>query len=946
MRRRPGRRQLLAVALGGILVALGTGVGTARAQDLPPLEILLKDAKTAQDSIAIRRAYEAARGMQDQRAGMQETERPRREDPAVPGADGRGDPAGEGARQPAAGIPEPDPLYRRLVGEPDTTAPGGEGPITYRSERLVFYPRTEIIVLEGQAAAEQAGTELRARRILYRSREGVVEAFQEATVSRGESRLGADSLFYERETGAVATFGASVLTEGSSQTRGFDLRYDLERKSGRLGGGVTTYDPWILEGEAMAKIGASTFRLETGYFTTCDLPDPHYTFRADEIKLRQDDVIVAKPVILYFSDIPVFYLPWYVEPVTRGRSSGFLRPKIGLNSLIFGSGKERNVQDIGYYYVFSDYADAKVSADWYTESRFVLRGDFRYHLRHEFRGSAHLEQVWNRLDDSTSRLLRFNHNQEFGLRSRLNVDVNWSNSRSFLRRNSFDPEEILQRSFRSSASYSTRFDWGSFVAGSDADFQLESNRIDFRLPDLRVSINQRPLWGAARRAAPAGEQPWYSRLQYSANASFVSRLSRAQVDSLGNPLNRVPTDSLGRAIETERETVVNRQEGRSQFTLNGPLDLFGVLKTTPSVSYSVALENDELAEEESFGGQGQLGAGLNMSTRFFRIFPSIPGPWFTAMRHTVSPSVGFNYSPEPHLFGSAAEEGARFGRETFTANFSLGQDFEVKMPIRREERDESDLEQEVGADSLPPSERETEIVRDDEPETRTVQLLSVTNSMNFDFIRQWEDGELGFGNLSTRLTSGLGRDFSISMNMEHELVDRGTGEQDDEFSPFLSRITTDFSLRRGGSLSLGRRRDLHDDVVLAGRGADEETETAQENLSAGRATEGGGFGPWSLNLTHQWSRSREGQANRQSLGIGAQLLPSPNWSLNYQTTYDITNGELQGQTLSLVRDLHDWQATLGVNVFPSDPQDRILISFAVFLRDVPELEVPYRVRRE
>ncbi len=932
------RKRLLALVVG-VVASLAFAPDPARAQNLPPLEVLLEEAKSRQDSVAIRQSYEAATGM---RTDSEEVSGPEREarGPArgVPGE--AGEEPDQGAPAPVGGIPEPDPLYRTLVGERDTTAPPtGEGPITYRSERLVFYPQTEIIVLEGDAAAEQAGTELSARRILYRSREGIVEAFEQASVTRGASRLASDSLYYDRETGAVATFGASELAEGGSETKGFDLQYDLERRSGRLGGGVTTFDPWILEGQAMSKIGASTFMLESGYFTTCDLPDPHYTFRADEIKLRQDDVIVARPVILYFSDIPVFYLPWYVEPVTRGRSSGFLRPKIGLNSLIFGSGKERNVQDIGYYYVFNDYSAATVSADWYTESRFVLRGDFRYNLRHEFRGSAHVEQVWNRLDDSTSRLLRFSHDQEFGLRSRLNVNVNWSKSRSFLRRNSFDPEEILQRSFRSAASYSHRFDWGSFVAGADADFQLESNRTDFRLPDLRISINQRPLWGSGSRSVAAQEQPWYARLQYSANASFVSRLSRAQVDSLGNPVTRVPTDSLGRPLETDQETVVNLQQGRSQFTLNGPLDLFGVVKTTPSLSYVLSAEHDAQAEDESFGGRGQLGSGLSMSTRFFRIFRAVPGPWFTAMRHTVSPSASFNYSPKPQLFGSTAEEATGRGRESFTANFSVGQDFEVKMPVGRDEGRQDG--QDAARDSVV-----GERPRDGEPETRTVQLLSVTNSMSFDFLRHWEEGELGFGNLSTRLTSGLGRDFSISMNMEHELVERGTGEATDEFSPFLSRVTTDFSVRRGGGVSVGRRSGHQEDEVLAGRGADDETTEAQENLTAGRAAGAEGLGPWSLDLTHQWSRSRDGAGNRQSVGIGAQLLPSPNWSLNYRTTYDITNGELQGQTLSLVRDLHDWQATLGVNVFPSDPQDRVLISFAVFLRDVPDLEVPYRVRRE
>jgi hypothetical protein len=55
---------------------------------------------------------------------------------------------------------------------------------------------------------------------------------------------------------------------------------------------------------------------------------------------------------------------------------------------------------------------------------------------------------------------------------------------------------------------------------------------------------------------------------------------------------------------------------------------------------------------------------------------------------------------------------------------------------------------------------------------------------------------------------------------------------------------------------------------------------------------------------------------------------------------------MQGQTLSLVRDLHDWQASLGISFFPAEPQDRVLIQFSVFLREVPDLELPYRVGRE
>ena len=867
--------------------------------------------------------------------------------------------AGNAASQEAAPdtlqggeIPEPDDTYRILAGAQDTTMVPGEGggPVQYEGQQLIFYPEGEVIVLEGQAAAEQAGTRLSAQRILFRNRDGQVEAFGEASVRRGPSALAADSLYFNRETDVVATFGASVLTEGDSKTEGVDLQYDLERRSGRLGTGTTTYAPWILDGTDMEKIGDRTYVVDEGHFTTCDLPDPHYTFRSDEIKLRQEDVIVASPVVLYFSDIPVFYLPWYVEPVTRGRHSGFLRPKIGLNTLIFASGRERNVQDLGYYYVFNEYADATLAADWYTESRFIVRFDTRYNMRYLFQGGFHYESVWNRLDDSQSELISYQHDHTISRDTRANVDVNWSNRRSFLRRNSFDPEEILQRAFRSAASYSTRFDWGSLVAGVDADFRLDVNRTDVQLPNVRLSINQRPLWGG--RSGAAGEGPWYSVLQYNANFSVLGRVSRSAVDSLGNPVTTIPTDSFGNEIELPRETIINEQDGSANFTLSGPLNLWGVIKASPSVTYRLNMTNDELAEGDKLGGRGQLGSGLGLSSRFFRIFGSF-GP-FTRARHVVAPSVNLTYNPTPNLFGAEDTEEARDQfRESLTANISLSQDFDVKLPRRDGDQEEREAPDEDAAPAdttgeAAPADTSAERVDEEEeqPEGQTISLLSMVNTLAYDFIEADEPGKLGISDLNTRLTTGFGGDFSVSTSFRHSLVEEDElGNESLDF--FLESITTDFSIRKGGSISFGRqeRRVTDSGNVFAGRGGQDEEEEAKLALAA-EEERIEGFGPWSLSLTHSWGRSRSGEGNRQSLGIGAALLPSAHWSLNYRTNYDITEGRLQGQTMALIRNLHDWQASLSINFFPSEPQNRVLIAFSVYLRDVPDLEVPYRVRRE
>ncbi|MEJ2152611.1 MAG: putative LPS assembly protein LptD, partial [Gemmatimonadota bacterium] len=385
------------------------------------------------------------------------------------------------------------------------------------------------------------------------------------------------------------------------------------------------------------------------------------------------------------------------------------------------------------------------------------------------------------------------------------------------------------------------------------------------------------------------------------------------------------------------EAIRNEQDMSGRFTLSGPLNLFGVLKASPSASYSMSLQNDQLAEDEKLGGRGQFSTAVSFSTKFFRVYDSGLGP-VRRWRHTVSPSVGFNYSPKANLFGARDTESAREAlTDVLTANVSFSQDLDVKV---RQGEERAAL---TGGDSgAEEGEEETE-----EERTRTINLLNVTNTFSYDFVRAREPDQLGWRNLSTRITTGVGRSFSVSSSFDTQLVKQGASRE--TFNPFIRRVTTDFSLRGGGSQGSFRQRGFEDRLqgrdVVAGRGTDEETAEAAEALEEAEL-QGEGFGPWSLNLTHSWSRTRSGSGNRQSLGIGASLLPSPHWSLNYRTTYDVTGGSFQGQTLALVRNLHDWQATLGVNIFPAEPQDRVQISFSVFLRDVPDLELPYRVRRE
>ena len=61
-------------------------------------------------------------------------------------------------------------------------------------------------------------------------------------------------------------------------------------------------------------------------FTSDDREDPQYHFQAGEIKVIRDRLIVARPVWLYFKNVPVLPLPFIVQDMTQGRRSGLLTP--------------------------------------------------------------------------------------------------------------------------------------------------------------------------------------------------------------------------------------------------------------------------------------------------------------------------------------------------------------------------------------------------------------------------------------------------------------------------------------------------------------------------------------------------------------------------------------------------------------------------------------------
>src|SRR5262249_23754612 len=139
---------------------------------------------------------------------------------------------------------------------------------------------------------------------------------------------------------------------------------------------ATQYDRGYYRGQAIHRAENDVLQVRGASYSTCDQSKPHYHVAASRMKILLRDKIVARPVVFYLKQIPLFFLPFYILPIKPDRHSGFLFPQLQFG---FSGASGRFIRNAGYYWAPNDYADFSASADYYErEPAWVARGESRY----------------------------------------------------------------------------------------------------------------------------------------------------------------------------------------------------------------------------------------------------------------------------------------------------------------------------------------------------------------------------------------------------------------------------------------------------------------------------------------------------------------------------------------------------------------------------------------
>lgn len=461
---------------------------------------------------------------------------------------------------PGNGIPE-------LAGDDP-----GQPAIRYSSD-LIFYDVTnQLIRLSGNA------------RVRYR-----------------EIMVTGDTIEFDTRRQTLTVRQGPVLYDRSDSIYGDRMVYDFRARRGWIYGGRTKFDRGRYWGRRIRQVGERTLHVDYGRYTTCDAAPPHFYFWSRRMKIELDDKIIASPVVLCFSDIPVLAIPFWFFPLRRDRHSGFMVPRIG-------SGAYEGVfaKNIAYYQVLGDQADATVSFDM------LERIGWRGNLEARYLGSRRLSSQANfsYLEDKAPRRKRWTVNgryhQALGRRTAVSGSGNFVSDRYYFRDFSDNLEQRLNRNLYSYLSLYHAWSRASLRAALDHYQYLDLHTTTSRLPEANFSLYQTEL--VPRFLSLAGSSLW---------------------------LTQRTSDSV---------SVSRRQGWDSRADLISSLRLAKWISLNPRLTMRATwFDHDIYGSPNAW--RWLYSGGLSASTTLYGILPARIGP-LDGFRHVLQPGLSYAFAPE------------------------------------------------------------------------------------------------------------------------------------------------------------------------------------------------------------------------------------------------------------------------------------------------------------
>ncbi|MCK5075733.1 MAG: LPS-assembly protein LptD, partial [Calditrichia bacterium] len=327
--------------------------------------------------------------------------------------------------------------------------------------------------------------------------------------------------------------------------KGLKLSYNFKTKRGRVWEGTTEMEPGYYRGVNIKKIGDKTMLIKEGYFTSCDNKnDPHFFFHSKKMWMRVGKKLIAKPIVLYIADIPIFYFPLAYMSLQKSRRSGLILPKYGQST--YG----RYLKNFGYYWAMNDYMDMTMRSTYYDKGLFVFSGNFQYIKRYMLGGSVSADYSPKDINTGKKRhryKIRFNHKHEIktldipGLRfiapMSISASGKFQSDKTFNKDSYSNIDERLDQDLTTTINLRKRFTGinSSLNISFYRNKNLQTGNITRKFPQASFRLPGGTIGGKGKH--------WYGDISYNYNTALTENYSKKYTKDKDNPEEIIVTES-------------------------------------------------------------------------------------------------------------------------------------------------------------------------------------------------------------------------------------------------------------------------------------------------------------------------------------------------------------------------------------------------------------------
>jgi hypothetical protein len=765
----------------------------------------------------------------------------------------------------------------------------------------------------------------------------------------------------ENEDGEV--IGEPVFSEGENSYNSRELSYNLKTKKGFIRHVVTQEGEGYIISEKTKKTPDNLFCMADGKYTTCEDHDhPHFYLSISKGKVKPGEYVVTGPAHLVIADVPLpIAIPFGFFPFTSKYSSGVIMPNY-TDEMTRGFGLTNG----GYYFAINDYMDLELKGDIYTKGTWALSGATSYVKKYKFRGSFNIsyredvtgEKGFPDYNKANNMSIRWSHSQDqkanpnFTFSSSVNFSTsgyNRSNVNSYYR-----PELNSENTKSSSISFTKRFPnipslnlSGSVLINQ----RTKDSTINLSLPNINISYSRfYPL----KRKNAVGKERWYEKIAMSYSGTFANSIDTKENKLLTSSFTRDWRNGMRHSIPVSASFNVLKYINISpSFNYNERWYLRSVTK-----SWDIDNQKEVKDTTDGFYRVFDFNMGVSASTKLYGFYipiRSIFGDKIDRIRHVVTPSIGFGYTPDfgdsnwgyyssytrsvrsssdPTTYIDSEVQYSRFegslygtpGRgKSGNINFSLGNNLEMKL---KNEKDTTGKE--------------------------PFKKISLIDNFSLSGSYNLAADSMNWSNFSSSIRLKLPLNYSLSLSTSFDpymfaLTSSGNPVRVNQLRwnhgkfPRFQGTSTSFSYTFNNDTFnklFGLKKDdtaqsqsepKHDDIGSEHNTDDLPNDENRQSAKKPKATieDDDGYAkvtiPWSLNVNYSVRYGNTNVFNKEKMeyemdfthnfSISGSISLTSKWQISGNSSYDFKAKQFTYTSISVNRNLHCWSMSASIVPF-------------------------------